>query len=103
MKLSKILLLGIALSVSHTPLALAESAGMVAGLQMPAWLERGESKLPLRLGMDLQSGDKVITGNNAKVRMRLEEGSDVKLGENARIRLDKLSHPKKKADYFLAY
>jgi len=93
MKPASTIFLTAVLSLLNASAALAESAATVEGLQMPAWVERSGNRLAMKVGMDLQSGDKVITGANAKALLRLEEGSDVKIGQNARIHLDKLSPP----------
>jgi len=102
MKFSSIIILA-TLSFLNIPGAFAESAGLVEGLQMPAWLERGASKLPLKAGMNLQSGDKVLTGANARVLLKLEEGSHVKMGQNARINLDRINPPKKPSGIFSGF
>ena len=88
------------LVLSGTSISRAAPAGVVEGLQMPAWLERGSVKQPIKPGMRLQSGDRVFTGQNAKLLLRLEEGSHVKMGQNARINMDKLSPPKEESGLF---
>lgn len=59
-------------------------------LQAPAWLERDGARQPLRLGMELASGDRIASGARARVVMTLEEGSLVKLGERATLDLTRL-------------
>ena len=88
------------LALSGIATSLAAPAGVVEGLQMPAWLERGSLKQPLKPGMSLQSGDRVFTGQNAKLLLRLEEGSHVKMGQNARINMDKLAPPANESGLF---
>ncbi len=88
------------LTLSGISISQAAPAGVVEGLQMPAWLERGSVKQPLKPGMSLQSGDRVFTGRNAKLLLRLEEGSHVKMGQNARINMDKLSPPEDESGLF---
>lgn len=75
---------------------------VVKGLQMPAWVERGSERLPLRANQALQSGDKVITGSAARVLLALEEGSHIKLGENARLDLSDIKVPEKQSGIFTA-
>ena len=78
-------------------LMLATGKGMAAGasvqvdvVQSPAWVERGEQRLPLVAGQLLKDRDRVVTGSEARVLLRLSEGSAVKLGENASLRMDAL-------------
>jgi hypothetical protein len=100
MKIIRVIFLLSSLFVLSISNLSAAPAAVVEGLQMPAWLERGPLKLPLTTGMGLQSGDRIITGQNAKLLLRLEEGSHIKLGENARINLDKLAPPKQPSGLF---
>jgi hypothetical protein len=65
--------------------ALAQVAGTVEGVQMPAWVQRGGGRLPVLAGMELRSGDQVVTGAGARLLIKLAEGSVVKLGENAQM------------------
>lgn len=62
----------------------------VDAVQAPAWVERGEQRLPLLAGQLLHNRDRVVTGPQARVLLRLSEGSAVKLGENASLRMDAL-------------
>jgi len=61
----------------------------VDAVQAPAWLERGGRTVPLAPGTVLGGQDKVLTGANARVRVKLGEGSDVRLGEYAEFTLDR--------------
>ena len=70
---------------------LAATGAVVEGVQMPAWLERGDGrKVPLSPGMELRPGEQVRSGANARVLVKLSEGSLVKLGENGLLRVDEL-------------
>lgn len=71
-------------------MALAASTVTVEAVQAPAWVERGEQRLPLVAGEQLHNRDRVVTGAQARVLLRLSEGSAVKLGENASLRMDAL-------------
>jgi hypothetical protein len=77
-------LLTVALAVS-SQIAPAQSAAVVEGVQMPAWLERGGERKPLAIGMELKSGDAVKTGAGSRALVKLSEGSTVKLGENGSL------------------
>ena len=61
----------------------------VDAVQAPAWLERGGRTVPLATGTMIAAQDKVVTGANARVRLKLPEGSDVRLGEYAEFTLDR--------------
>lgn len=62
-------------------------------LQAPAWRLHGAAREPLRPGMPLASGDRILTGAGARVVIALAEGSTVKLGENADLALAELVPP----------
>jgi hypothetical protein len=82
-ELMKTLILAFALLLSLP--ALAQTAGTVEGVQMPAWVQRGGGRLPILPGMQLRAGDQVATGAGARLLIKLAEGSVVKLGENAQM------------------
>ena len=66
-------------------------AAVVEGVQMPAWVERGDGrKVPLAPGMELKAGEQVRTGPNSRLLLKMAEGSLVKLGENGLLRMDEL-------------
>jgi cell division septation protein DedD len=80
-------------------LANAQSAAVVEGVQMPAWVERSEGggpirKIPVLPGMQLKAGDKLVTGGGSRLQVRLSEGSVVKLGENGSLQLKELEPSK---------
>ncbi len=82
-----------AVAVSCAGAAAAQSAtqpaAVVEGVQMPAWVERGNgSRAPLAPGMELRAGEQVRTGANSRVQLKLSEGSVVKLGENGLLKMD---------------
>jgi cell division septation protein DedD len=54
-------------------------------VQMPAWLEHEGRVGPLLPGQPVVDGDKVRTGQGARVYIRLPEGSTVKLGESVQL------------------
>lgn len=67
-----------------TPL-LAAPAATVETVQSPAWRDRDGLTVPLAAGMELQSGDVLRTGQDARAWLMLAEGSRVKLGEAAQF------------------
>lgn len=68
---------------------------LVVGVQMPAWVERGNETIPLAPGMALRARDRVRTGDNARILLRMAEGSAVKLGEQGSLLLDDLRMQRK--------
>jgi len=73
-----LLVLGLfsALTAAATPNAVVEA------VLAPAWVERGERRLPLAPGMQLENRDRVLTGKGARAVIQLADGSAVKFGEN---------------------
>lgn len=80
----------------------AETEALVQAVQMPAWLQRGESMRPLRVGLALQDGDRLITGSNARIYVQTADGSTVKLGEKASLTLGGLSRQQSEPSVFRA-
>jgi hypothetical protein len=75
--------------------AAAQSAAVIEGVQMPAWVERTEAgaaprRTPASAGMALKAGDKLSTGAGSRLLLKLSEGSLVKLGEKASLQLEDL-------------
>lgn len=65
--------------------AAAAPNAQVDAVQAPAWVERGERRLPLAPGMVLENRDRVLTGAGARAIVQLADGSSVKLGENVSV------------------
>ena len=80
----------------------AEPDAQVQAVQMPAWLQRGESRVPLRVGSELRNGDTLVTGSNARVYVHTADGSTVKLGEGATLKLEGLSQQNAERSLFSA-
>lgn len=98
----KSLSLGLAISAlvfSCTSWALG---ARVEAMQMPAWYERAGVKQALKPGMELNSGDVITTGADARMLLRLDEGSLVKMGEHASLDLTTMLPPRSSIDYFEA-
>jgi hypothetical protein len=57
----------------------------VTAVQAPAWLDRGGRVQPLAVGMEIQNGDRIRTGEDARAYLTLAEGSTVKLGAAAKL------------------
>ena len=71
------------------PLAALAQAARVDAVQSPAWLERGGRAVALSPGTALEPNDKVVTGANARVRLKMAEGSAVRLGEKAQVVIER--------------
>jgi len=93
--------LGLLLMLLAMP-AHAEMDAQVQAVQMPAWLQRGDITRPLRVGLALQNGDRLITGTNARIYVQTADGSTVKLGEKASLTLDGLAQSKQEETLFRA-
>lgn len=65
----------------------------VLGVQSPAWLERGGTRLALRPGEVLSQFDVLETGRDGRVHVALPDGSTLKLGAEARLELNELIVP----------
>jgi len=61
---------------------------VIEAVQMPAWVERGDARIPVAPGMQIQPLDRIVTGERARIQMRLPEGSTIKLGAQANFRVD---------------
>lgn len=86
-------LLIIALVLTNAPSVQAAPAARVESVQVPAWLVRDGSTIPVSAGLALEAGDILRTGSNARLLLRLAEGSLVKLGPNAELQLQALKPP----------
>lgn len=67
----------------------------VDAVQSPAWVERGERRLPLAPGMALENYDRVLTGSGARAIVQLADGSTVKLGENVSVAVSAMQQGEK--------
>ena len=92
MKSMHTLLLCAALAAAQSAFAAPPApAATVAGVQMPAWVERADGRrTPLAPGMELKAGELVRTGAQSRLLLKMAEGSLVKLGENGALRLEEL-------------
>jgi hypothetical protein len=75
------------------PGAHAAEGAKVEGLQLPAWIQRGDSRFALRPGLELRQGDEVETGASGRLIVRSDDGSLIKLGINSRFAFDELGVP----------
>lgn len=67
--------------------ALAVPPATVDAIVTPAWRDRQGRTEPLAVGMAVAHGDRIRTGDGARVYLKLAEGSTVKLGADAGLTL----------------
>lgn len=77
-------LCGLAVNVLAAPQAVVDV------VQSPAWRDRDGRAEPLAPGMELQSRDRIRTGEGSRVYLKLADGSTVKLGENGVLLAERL-------------
>lgn len=80
----------VALALAVPAGAQAAGGARVESVQVPAWVVRNGTELPVTAGMELESGDILRTGGHARLLLRLAEGSLVKLGADAELELQTL-------------
>jgi hypothetical protein len=61
----------------------------VNSMNFPAWVERGDSAVPLAPGDSLRTGDIVVTGGRGRVWLAAEDGSAIKLGQGTRFVIER--------------
>ncbi|PPE75928.1 hypothetical protein C3942_03340 [Solimonas fluminis] len=59
-------------------------------LQPPVWVERGDTREPLRPGAAVFPGDRLSTGPGGRLHLELEDSSTIKLGEDAEFEMPAL-------------
>lgn len=77
-------------SLSQPSAAEEKPDAVVDRLRSPAWVERQGEKQALSSGVQLNNRDRVITGSDARVRIRLKDGAIVALGADARMEINAL-------------
>jgi hypothetical protein len=78
----------LAASVAAPAVPVADA--VVAGVLMPAWLERQGTRQELTPGVALQNRDRLLTGTNARVEVRLRDGSVLRLGGDTHCEVNAL-------------
>jgi hypothetical protein len=76
--------------------AWAAPQAVVDAVQAPAWRDRDGRAEPLAPGMELQSRDRIRTGEGSRVYLKLADGSTVKLGENGVLLAERLGPSEKR-------
>lgn len=82
--MATLVLLGLAASAWAAPQAVVDA------VQAPAWRDREGRAEALVPGMELQSRDRIRTGEGSRVYLKLADGSTVKLGENGTLLAERL-------------
>lgn len=88
--LAALALLGLMASAGAAPQAVVDA------VQSPAWRDRDGKAVPLAPGMELQSRDRIRTGEGSRVYLKLADGSTVKLGENGVLLAERLGPSEKR-------
>jgi hypothetical protein len=70
--------------------AWAAPQAVVDAVQAPAWRDRDGRAEALAPGMEVQSRDRIRTGEGARVYLKLADGSTVKVGENGVLLAERL-------------
>jgi rhodanese-related sulfurtransferase len=75
----------------------------IAGLQLPAWVERDGVRQPLRIATRIKAGDSLHTGEKARIILNLPDASTVKLGEKAEFKIQDMQPAAVAAEPFKAF
>lgn len=65
----------------------AKPVGFVAAVRGEAEVVRGEVSLPARIGLALQQGDRLVTGERGRLKLLLSDDSVVALGSHSQVEL----------------
>ena len=76
-------LMYLALMSALAPSAFAEVS--IRSMNYPAWVERGEERVPVAPGDRLQAGDVLQTGDSGRVWLQVRGGHVIKLGQATRL------------------
>ena len=76
----------------------ADSVGEVTKLRGQARAARGGSNVMLAEGTKIESGDGVVTGPDARLKIQFKDGSIITLGENSKLNIDKAKFDGAKRD-----
>jgi len=84
------ILIHVVLLVAVSPAALSDVS--VRSMNYPAWVERGELRVPVAPGDQLQVGDVVHTGDSGGVWLQVKGGNVIKLGQAARLAIEQTGY-----------
>lgn len=76
----------------------ADSVGEVTKLRGQARAARGGSNVMLAEGTKIESGDGVVTGPDARLKIQFKDGSIITLGENSKLNIDQAKFDGSKRD-----
>jgi hypothetical protein len=86
-----------AVGLPATALA-ADSVGEVTKLRGQARAVRGGQNVMLAEGTKIESGDGIVTGPDARLKVQFKDGSVITLGENSKLNIDKAKFEGAKRD-----
>lgn len=76
----------------------ADDVGSVTKLRGQARVARGGGNVMLAEGTAIQSGDAVVTGPDARLKLQFKDGSVITLGENSKLNIDRAKFEGSKRD-----
>jgi ferric-dicitrate binding protein FerR (iron transport regulator) len=90
-------------AAAKTTTVLGQNVGIghVLSLRGEAFVEVGPTRRPLAVQAPLHLGDLIVTGPEARIRVRLGRRTILALGENARLRIDRQVLADDSGDYEL--
>lgn len=78
-----------AVLLAFSTLAVAADVGEIKIAKGEAYLERGEARLPVKVGMPVQQSDKVVTGANGTVGITFTDNSLLSVGPDSVLAIDR--------------
>jgi hypothetical protein len=76
----------------------ADSVGAVTKLRGQARAARGGGNVMLAEGTKVETGDGIVTGPDARLKIQFKDGSVITLGENSKLNIDKAKFDGSKRD-----
>ena len=76
----------------------ADAVGTVSKIKGQARVARDGKNVMLAEGAEIQSGDGVVTGPDARLKLQFKDGSILTLGENTKLNIDKAKFDGSKRD-----
>jgi hypothetical protein len=85
------LLLALMPLICVLPAYAAQPAGVVKIAKGTVAIERAEEKRPVKAGMQVQVGDRIVTGHDGQIGITLRDNTLLSAGPNATVVLDKFA------------
>ena len=78
-------------TLASRPAALAADAGQIKVVHGAAWVERGGSRLPARIGLRVQESDIVATGADGSMGIAFADDSLLSIGPNTVLAIERFA------------